>query len=404
MIKDYFKLAWENITNRKLRSWLTILGIVIGIASVVALVSLGQGVKQVVTEQFEMMGTDKILIQPAGSGGGISYSGSQLLTEHDMDIVKKVKGVKGVMGYYYIFVKVEFNDELFYESFAVSMPMDESRKILEDMNAYKIVSGRNLKPGDRYKCVVGYSLANTKVFKKPVSVGDKIKIDNKTFEVVGTLDLIGNPYDDASILITQDTMEDVYQTKDKMMIIVQTDSGINPEPVAKEIEKELRRDKNQKEGEEDFEVQTTAQYFESFSVILDVVTGIVIGIAAISLIVGGVGITNTMYTAVLERTNEIGVMKAIGARNSHILKLFLIESGMIGLMGGALGITIGIGLSKIIQYIGQHVMNVPYLKATFPWYLIVGALAFAFIVGMISGALPAKQAAEMNPVDALRYE
>ena len=130
----------------------------------------------------------------------------------------------------------------------------------------------------------------------------------------------------------------------------------------------------------------------------------IVGIAGISLVVGGVGIMNAMFTAVLERTREIGVMKAIGARNDQILKLFLIESGMIGLIGGAIGIIIGIGLSKIVEFIGRNFLGTILLRAYFPWYLILGALAFAFIIGTISGLLPARSAARSSPVDALRYE
>ena len=112
---------------------------------------------------------------------------------------------------------------------------------------------------------------------------------------------------------------------------------------------------------------------------------------------------NTMYTAVLQRTNEIGVMKAIGARNSDILYLFLIESGFLGLVGGAVGILIGMGMSKLIEIVAAQA-NFGILKAYFPWYLIVGALAFSFIIGSIAGVWPAMQASRLKPVDALRYE
>ncbi|MFH1823570.1 MAG: FtsX-like permease family protein, partial [archaeon] len=138
--------------------------------------------------------------------------------------------------------------------------------------------------------------------------------------------------------------------------------------------------------------------------IFGIVQAVFIGIAAISLVVGGIGIMNTMYTAVLERTREIGIMKAVGARNRNILTLFLIESGILGLVGGAIGVLIGIGLSTGVAFVAAQALGTTFLRAVFPWYLIVGALAFSFGIGSLSGILPAIQASRLKPVDALRYE
>ncbi|HIE33536.1 MAG TPA: FtsX-like permease family protein [Candidatus Altiarchaeales archaeon] len=149
---------------------------------------------------------------------------------------------------------------------------------------------------------------------------------------------------------------------------------------------------------------TTEQVRETVNSILLVIQIVVIGIAAISLIVGGVGIMNSMYTSVLERTREIGVMKAIGARNSDIMLLFLIESGIIGLVGGIIGCLIGVGLAKGVEFVATQELSTAILKASITPGLIIGALIFSFMVGCISGLLPAKGAAEMNPIDALRYE
>lgn len=143
---------------------------------------------------------------------------------------------------------------------------------------------------------------------------------------------------------------------------------------------------------------------QSFGSILNIITAVLIGIAAISLLVGGIGIMNTMYTSVLERTNEIGVMKAIGARNSDILLIFLVESGVVGLAGGVIGIFLGIGFGKIAALFAAEVLKAPIIQASFPWYLIAGALAFSLLVGIASGLLPALQASKLKPADALRYE
>ena len=129
-----------------------------------------------------------------------------------------------------------------------------------------------------------------------------------------------------------------------------------------------------------------------------------VGIAAISLLVGGIGIMNTMYTSVLERTREIGTMKAVGAKNSDILFLFLFESGLLGLVGGAIGVGIGLGLGKTAEYIATVQLGTNLLQASTDSWLIFGALLFSFIIGALSGVLPAMQASKLKPVDALRYE
>jgi putative ABC transport system permease protein len=406
MLKDYFRLAINNISHRRLRSWLTIIGIVIGIAAVVALISLGQGVKKVITDEFSKMGTDKIIIQPAvdmAFGSGLTP-----LTEHDMSVIKRVKGVKEVGGIVFTTGKVESKKSLYF-LYVLGLPLDETKKLIEETYAFEYIEGRSLKSGDKYRVVIAYDIARGKTLDKPVSVGDKINIEGKDFNIVGVLKQTGDPGFDSAVVIPMEAIRELYDLSagnDYKIdgIIARTDTSANPDNVAEEIKRSLRRDRNVEEGSEDFSVQTTTQLMESFSIILDTLSAIVIGIAAISLFIGGVGIMNTMYTAVIQRTNEIGVMKAIGAKNSDILQIFLIESGMLGLVGGIIGVAIGIGLSKIIEYIGRVFLGTILLRAYFPAYLIVGALLFAFIIGTLSGVLPAREAAKMKPVDSLRYE
>jgi putative ABC transport system permease protein len=411
MLKDYFKLAWENITHRQVRSWLTIIGIVIGIAAVVALISLGQGVKKVITDEFVKIGTDKIFVFPAGgfsSGPPGSAAGINPLTEHDIEVIRRSKGVNEVSGVLDKPAKIVF-DRNTYFSTVLGIPLDDSSKLLTEAYNFDYVKGRPLKSGDKYKITIGHDIANNKIFGKNVNVGDRLNIDGQDFEVVGEIGAIGDPGVDQGILMPQDTATILFNAttplgKEESEILVKVNPGVDPAVVADNIQKDLRRSRNVKEGEEDFTIQTTSQLISSFNVILNALLGIVIGIALISLFVGGVGIMNTMYTAVLQRTNEIGVMKAIGAKNSDILKIFLIESGMLGLIGGVIGVIIGMGLSAAVAFIGRTFLNTILLEAYFPWYLIVGALLFAFIVGALSGALPAIQASKQNPVEALRYE
>ena len=170
------------------------------------------------------------------------------------------------------------------------------------------------------------------------------------------------------------------------------------------IEEKLRKYKGQKEGEEDFYVQTFEEIMAMFGSVINILNGILVLIALISLFVASVNITNTMYTAVLERTKEIGIMKSVGAKNSDILTLFLIESGLLGLVGGLIGVGVGAGIGKSVEYIALTQLGTPFLQASISLELVLGALLFSFVVGSFSGVLPAIQASRMRPVEALRHE
>lgn len=401
MIKDYFSLAIENIRHRKIRSLLTIIGIVVGIAAVVALISLGQGVQRVVIEEFQDLGTDKIFVYSAV--GFTGSSGVAPLTEDDIETIERTNGVEEAVGIKFASGRLEKGRELYIQSI-IGLPIGEKYKLAEESYGFEYMQGRALKQGDKHKAMAGHDLHAEKTLDKPINLGDKITVNGKDFDVIGILEEMGDPDIDNGIIISEEDYEEIFNTKNENYILVRVKGGDDPTLVAENIKRELRDSRNVKVDEEDFVVETTDQLLESFGVILNALTAIVVGIAAISLFVGGVGIMNTMYTAVLQRTNEIGIMKAVGARNDQILKLFLIESGMIGLIGGAVGIIIGIGLSKIIEFIGRVALDTVLLRAYFPWYLILGSLAFAFVIGTLSGLLPARQASKQNPVDALRYE
>jgi putative ABC transport system permease protein len=179
------------------------------------------------------------------------------------------------------------------------------------------------------------------------------------------------------------------------------DKGADPDTVAEKIKSRLRSYRNVKVDEEDFTVQTFQNMIESFKTVLNIVTIVLSGIAAISLIVGGIGIMTTMYTSVIERTRQIGIMKAIGARNENILMIFMFESGFLGLVGGMIGVVIGIIASILAEVLVKY--YIPEFTVYLGFDLVLGALAFSFIVGCVSGFMPSYQAAHMKPVDALRY-
>lgn len=400
MIEDYVKTAYRDIRNRKKRSWLTMIGIIIGVAAVVSLISLGQGLEDAFNEQFEMMGANMIMIMPGSGLVSTGMSGSSL-TNDDLELIKKVRGVNSAAGMISKISKVEFSGEL-KRTFVSGLPLDVD--VIENIESFKVVGGRDLKKTDRNGILIGYNIAEGKFFKKKVLVGNIITVNDKKFKVVGTMEKIGNPQDDANVIMMQESAIELFDTEDLMTIMVDTKPGFEPDVVAENIKKALRKDRNQKVGEEDFTIQTAEQLKETFNSILNLIQSVLIGIAAISLLVGGIGIMNTMYTSVLERTRDIGVMKAIGAKNSNIMSIFLIESGMIGMTGGAIGVILGLSMSKAIEYLSSTQLGVDYLKASMAPEIILGALAFSFIVGMVSGTTPAIRAARLKPTDALRYE
>ncbi len=404
MLTEYFKLAFRNIGKRKKRTALTMLGVFIGIAAVVALVSLGQGLQQTINAQFEKVGADKIFVQAKEIGFGGQFAPGQL-RERELDIVGDVHGVAEVIGLLFRGVQIEFND-LQRTHFAISNP--ESSKEVElarAANTWVALSGRLLTHRDKEKAVVGYNLAYKQPFRKNIGVGDKVIISGRVFDVVGVLERVGDPNADSGIVLPEADLRLVLDEPEAFSyIIAQSAKGVNPDDVAERVEKAIRRDRHQKEGKEDFAVQTSSELIASFNTVFNIIQVVFVGIAAISLLVGGIGIMNVMFTAVLERTREIGVMKAIGARNSDVLWLFLIESGLLGVAGGIIGIIIGAGIAKGVEFGANTAFGPGTITAVFPIWLIAGALVFSFVVGALSGVLPARRASKLRPVEALRYE
>jgi len=404
-MNDYFSLAFNNLRRRKLRSWLTMIGIFIGIAAVVALISLGQGLQGAIEQQFENLGKDKIVISPniMGAPGSVT-SESLILTSEDLKFIEKLNGVDWAMGYLIKTGQAKFKNEIAIGYASGMEPKDFELNL--QMQGTKIIEGRELKEGDQYKIVLGYNHAQDgKIWKRGIKVGERIEIEGYEFKVVGIIDKVGNPFDDGSVYIPKETLKEILNVKDEeSQIVVKVKEGFDPIETSDEIKRKLAKFRGEKEGEETFSISTSEQILDSFKSIFGIVQAVLVGIAAISLFVGGIGIMNTMYTSVLERTKEIGTMKAIGAKNSDIMYLFLFESGLLGLIGGAIGIGIGVGLGKGAEYVGKTFLGTNYVQAIFPWYLIVGALAFSFLIGTISGLFPARQASKLKPAEALRFE
>lgn len=383
-------------------------GIFIGIAAVVSLISLGQGMQDAISEQFFSLGADKIQVIVKGPSTGPPGSNSDIiLGESDLRVIQDARGVQTAAGRLIEPITVEFNDDERFLFVATLPEGTQERALISSISNVErgdIISGRLLEPNDQWKVMMSEDYANSPRFDgKPLAVGDKIKINGQTVDVVGIFQKTGNPFVDMSFVMNEEAVRTLLDIPEKYGVIAaQIDPNDNIELIAENIEKDLRSHRQLEKGEEDFEVNTAEDVLETLTTVLSIVTAVLVGIAAISLLVGGIGIMNTMYTAVLERTPEIGIMKAIGARNADILLIFLIESGLLGLVGGIIGIIIGAGFSLLVQVIAQAALGTLLIKASFPPWLIIGALVFSFAVGSIAGTFPAKQASKLPPVEALR--
>jgi len=402
MIEDYFKIAFRNLKKRKLRTWLTMIGIFISIATIFMLVSLSLGLQGAVEKQFETLGTDKFFVQ--ASTGFLAPPGSDVsvsLSNSDVNKIEKVRGVKDVLPTTAANAKIEFNNKIRYTTI---WGMSTKTNLFIEAGNYELEEGSFIEEGSD-GILIGNAYKTGNLFGKEVRIGNKIIINGKAFKIKGILKSMGNSDDDNMIAMDLESFRSFFKIPSRVdWVVVQINEGEDINEVAERVEKDLRKFRGVTEKTQDFETLTPEELLGSFQTILNIITAFLAGVAAISLIVGAIGIANTMYTSVIERTKEIGVMKAIGAENKDILFIFLIESGLLGLVGATIGVVLGYGVSKMIEFIALSQLNTNLLQAAAPFYLVFGCLAFGFLIGAISGATPAIGASKTNVVDAIRYE
>ena len=394
MLIDYFLIAINSIRHRKLRSWLTLVGIIIGVAAIISLITVSRSLESTIESQFEQFGANRIIVSPKGfQGPGTSSEG---LTTKDVETIEKIPGFKYVVPGIFLSAEVEYRKEVGF-TLVSGIPAENFEEFFIDSGA-KLQEGRLIKEGDKFEAVVGSRVVED-MFKDKLRVGSKIEIKGHEFKIIGILKEIGNSQDDNQINIPLDTAREIFNKPEDVDVIIAQVKSANDIPLLQEkIKKELERKRN----DTNFQVVTATQILEQINQVLGVMQFVLVGIAAISLVVGAIGIMNSMYTSVLERTKDIGIMKAIGARNSDILNIFLVESGLIGFIGGIFGVLLGSIMALIIGQFSKGAGFSLIVKIE-PLVLIFGLL-FAFVVGIISGILPAYQASKLKPVDALRYE
>ena len=296
---DEVRYSIQHVRKRKLRSWLTIISILIGIAAIFALVSFGIGIWNYVNLLAEESGRDKLFIQ----GKSIGAPGTDenfFISKDEIDFVSKIKGVDEIVGMYFSAGEIEFDDVKKYY-YLVGIEPDKI-DFIEETFANSIFKGRQLKEGDLNKAVLGYNYQfDDKIFGNGIKLGDKIKINGNPFEAIGFFDEVGNPQDDSNAYITSEAFEQLYHNKkDKFgFVMLSSQNGVVPNELAERIEERLRKFKDQDEGKEDFFVQTFEDAVATFTTIINVILGVLVLIASISTLVAFVNIMNTMYTAIV---------------------------------------------------------------------------------------------------------
>ena len=391
-------MSLDSLKHRKTSSILTVLGIVIGITAIISLLSIGEGFQYSIETQLQAVGSDKIMVMAASEGvmmGGLFGEG---LNDKDRDMIQKINGVEVAVGTLFKPLPMEFKKESLINN-VIGIKNEDAENMFTQMKVFEINEGRYFKPNEKGVAVLGKGAAED-VFEKEPTIGDTVAIKGVNFKIIGVLKSTANRVRDNSIFIPMNQLRDMTDTKDSLSIIFAKVPNLDKiEEIADEIEEEL----DDEYGEGFYEATTSQQLLESVSSIFSVISFVLGGIASIALVVAGVGIANTMFTSVMERTKEIGVMKAIGATNFDIIQIFLVESAMLGLLGGIIGILLGVFISYGITLAAGDSLGVTF-KATVTNEMILFSLGFSLAVGILSGIFPARRAAKLQPVEALRYE
>ena len=404
MFRECVKMAFEGMLASKLRTFLTMLGIIIGVGAVIAMVSLGFGMQEKVTSNIASMGSNLLIVMSGGrtaSGQRIaSGSGAHLTYEDAKAIEKNVDGIKYVApGVQNTYQMVEGNQNW-------NTQIQGSTPNIIDIRDYKITDGRMFTDKDMNArarvCVLGQTVVDN-LFPEGNPVGKVVRINKQPFQVIGLLSSkgqssMGQDQDDIVYVPLTTAMQRLMGLTYIRNITIQCDNENTIDSAQSDIITLLRVRHKIKDGaDDDFTVRNLAALLETVQETAGTITLLLAIIAAISLVVGGIGIMNIMLVSVTERTREIGIRKALGATYQNILLQFLIEAVVIGVSGGIVGTGFGIVASQIIsKFAGWNaVISI--------WSIII-AVVFSVGIGLFFGIHPAKKAALLDPIDALRYE
>lgn len=402
-----FKEALVSIFRHKLRSFFAIIGVTVGIAAVIILVSIGKGVEKDISKTVEGVGTNLIVILSGNID--VSSSGkmqtqlsnpanlisSDILKRDDAQQISKVDGVKGAAPIALVSGSLRKDDKV-----SSSMVVGTSPSMKDLATSFTVKYGRFIEDGDQSKrnIVVGDAVREQLFEDKDNVVGEKVKINNDEYEIVGQLDkpkdagqLFSSDYDSIA-MISLDEAKRLNGGQDKILRII---SAANDSSSVSDVAERVKQNMLERHKEDEFSVLTQEQLLDMFSSIINLLTTAIAAIGAISLIVGGIGISSVMFMSVADRTKEIGIRKALGATSSLISVQFLIESTVLSVMGGIFGLALALATNSIIA---QKTSVQPHVTSG----VIILSVAFCMGVGIIFGLIPAIRASLKDPVEALR--
>jgi len=404
-IGNLVKVAFSSLFRNKMRTALTMLGIVIGIASVIAMVSIGQASTQSVKSELSSMGSNMIMIMPARQQRGgvdMGMSSSKTLDNKDLQALQeKTRYVAAVSP------MVSSNKQLIYGNNNHSCSVNGVSAAYLDIRKYELAEGVMFTDEDvkRYNkvCVIGQTVVKELFTNGEDPLGKSIRFGSIPMTVIGVLESkgqsgMGDDQDDIVFAPYTTIQKRFLGINYFNMLYASATSEEESELAATEITYILRSNHGIKSGmSDDFDIRTQEELVSTISSVTGLMTTLLAAIASISLVVGGIGIMNIMYVTVTERTKEIGLRMAIGAHNRDIMLQFLCESVILSLIGGIIGIILGL----IIAYVASKLMNMPYVVSQMA---IVGSFLVCALTGIFFGWYPAKKAANMDPISALRYE
>jgi putative ABC transport system permease protein len=404
---ESFRSALQSIRAHSLRSFLTSLGIIIGVASVIAVVSIVQGLSASISNQFKGLGSNSVTVRAdtpfeqalQGKENVLGLKDYENIVAH-IDDISNVSPAFSPIGGFGASIR-SGSQSAFTQVTAVTAAYSKANQVYPEFGRFLTHSDNQSR---RRVCVIGSKLReNLKLPDNPV--GKFLEIGGEWFKIVGVAETKGETFGfskDDFALIPFSTGQAVGGNKVKLNISISftVDEIDQLDAVQGRLTSLLRQAHQLKPGQRnDFKVQSSQELTDSFSDIINTLTLVLGGIVSISLLVGGIGIMNIMLVSVTERTREIGICKALGAQRHHILLQFLIEATTLSLLGGliglALGYLLGFGVARMIP-------NFP--DAVVPWWAVFMAFGFSSLVGMVFGIMPAAKAANLNPIDALRYE
>ena len=398
LTKDFIRLTGTSLLAHKLRSFLTMLGITVGITAVVLLTSIGEGLYKFVLSEFNQFGTTLIGINPGrvmtnGMAMGV-FGSTRPLTIEDAEALKKLPNIKSVVALTQGNAEVEGNNR------TRRTTIYGSGSQFPKTFSIKVSSGRFLPDDDptapRAFAVLGYKVKQ-ELFGNTNPLGERIRIGGDRYRIIGTMEskgqILGFDLDD-TVYIPAARGLDLFNREGLMEIDVLYKEGANVDRVVAGIKRVLES----RHGREDFTITTQEQMLEVLGSILNVLTFAVGAIGSISLFVGGIGIITIMTISVNERTTEIGLLRALGAKHNQVLSLFLGEAIVLSAIGGACGLLLGVGIAQLLHF------ALPALPVHTPWSFVFLAEALAIVIGLIAGVLPARRAAKLDPVTALRSE